>query len=195
MNDSFFNGLKSPEGGALYTEPGKEGQPHQQYLFSVLLERLDREYAQCRAALLQTFEMIQEIPALSNDDARQLYRQLDVRLAQLESAFANRLGAHPGASPRSGDPRESARRMFSNRRIRWGESVEEIRRNIFAQLDRLQELDQPLTTESIKRYVPGMLRWLYGQQKLFNGIESLREAYEAWKSTKESANPDHNAAV
>lgn len=219
MQDNLFSQGKAAEGYDTYTPGSFDGvsynmMPHH-LSPTIILERLDREYMRFRAAIAHTLDMSRDISFAANGTGTimPLLKNIEQRLNQLEGLMEHMLGRAPGslrnaytaedASPANAQvPSHSVQNGSSRRdvaympgrRIRWGESDEEIRRTIFEQLDRIQKDGQPLTTESIKRFVPGMLRWLYGQQKMFDGIEALRAAYAEWKAeTQVTEDEDRNA--
>lgn len=154
-------------------------------LRSVLLDKMDQEYQNYRLAVERTLDAVADVVTLAVENLALEVVELRERVAQLEERQAGSGPAEPeteqaAASQASPSPRR-------HRRIRWGSNTEEVRRTCFKQLERLEHSGEPITTETIKRHVPGMLRWLYGENAIFSGIEGLRKAYTRQNGQKTSA--------
>lgn len=133
-------------------------------LKAILLNRMDEEYQNYRRATEKALDAVAEVVRLGLEP---VYREL----ARLERKVDEALGqVRPAANagPRPAGPR---------RRIRWGSSPEDIRATVFRQLEEMLQDGEELSTELIKRRIPSMLRWIYGERAVFNGIEGLREEF------------------
>ncbi|MBM7868172.1 hypothetical protein GTO89_09990 [Heliobacterium gestii] len=89
-------------------------------------------------------------------------------------------------APRRGRRRKAAEPVaVKPPRIRWGSSEDEIKATIFEQLRLLEERGKEITVTNIKEEVPSMMRFLYGKDAMFQGINALIEEYHRRKSEGE----------
>ncbi|MCL6522496.1 MAG: hypothetical protein K6U79_09040 [Firmicutes bacterium] len=130
----------------------------------VLLARMEEEFQSYRLAVERTLDAVADLLRTSVGPLADRLALVERRLERLEQGEA-------AAS-------EASRRP-ARQRIRWGSTPEEIRETVFRQLDLLRSRGRELTTETIKSEVPSLLRWIYGERALFEGMEGLRRAYES----------------
>lgn len=146
-------------------------------LKSVLLARMDEEYQNYRRATEKTLDAVSEILQLGLDP---VYRELG-KVHERLNAVLGEAEAWPadgeGARPRGGAAAEEAPAQARKKRIRWGATPEDIRETVFSQLSELVERGEEISTETIKAHVPSMLRWIYGDRAVFEGIEGLRREF------------------
>lgn len=146
-------------------------------LKSVLLARMDEEYKNYRQATERTLDAVAEIVQLGLEP---LYREMETlrqRVDDLASRFAQDAG-RMSASPVASLPSDaSVLARVRKKRIRWGSSPDDVRETVFAQLRALVAAGEEISTETIKQRVPSMLRWIYGERAVFEGIEGLRREF------------------
>ncbi|MDI3299269.1 MAG: hypothetical protein QJR08_08880 [Bacillota bacterium] len=144
----------------------------------VLLARMEEEFQSYRLAVERTLDAVADLLRATVGPLTERVAHVERRVERLEQGGSAGVEA---LSPRA------------RQRIRWGSSPEEIRRTVFRQIDLLQARGRELTTETIKAEVPSLLRWIYGERALFDGMEGLRRAYESQrrgKSDEEEARQD-----
>lgn len=144
----------------------------------VLLARMEEEFQNYRLAVERTLDAVADLLHATVSPLAERLAQVEQRLDALEQAETA-----PGP----------ALRVQGRRRIRWGSTPEEIRRTVFEQIALLEAKGRELTTETIKAEVPSLLRWIYGERALFDGMEGLRRAYESERrgnSDEEEARPE-----
>ncbi|MTV50503.1 hypothetical protein GJ688_16275 [Heliobacillus mobilis] len=140
-------------------------------LKTLILDRMDDQYRQYRQATEQTLDLLTDILAESLKRFEKEAESLRQRIACLENSQRTdslSLNKPPYPVPLNWNP---------NKRIRWGSTPEEIKAAVFRQLQRLQANGNPICVETIKSEVPGMLRWLYGEKAVFNGLKGLQQEY------------------
>ena len=135
-------------------------------LQKVLLARMDQEYENYRLATQRTLESVTDLLVSA-------ITPLDDRLSVMEQRLAALQGQH--VIPL--DP-DHGGRLYKHR-IHWGSEPQQIRETVFRELDHLREQNLEITTETIKARIPSLLRWIYGDHAIFDGIDGLRAAYLA----------------
>ncbi len=157
-------------------------------LKSVLLARLDEEYRNYRLATEKTLDAVAEIMKLGIDP---LYAEL-AELKEQVAALHARVEAIAGGSWTPGGDALPAPASLAHtpargrkRRIRWGSTPEAIRQTVFHQLRLLIDEGEEISTETIKQRCPSMLRWIYGDKAVFEGIEGLRREFFGSEGGKE----------
>ncbi len=142
-------------------------------LKSVLLNRMDEEYQNYRRATEKTLDAVVEVVRLGLEpvykELARLEQKVDEALGQVREP-----GAGPGRIPAA-----------PKRRIRWGSNPEDIRATVFRQLEELVADGEELSTELIKRRIPSMLRWIYGERAVFDGIEGLRAEFRRVRAAQQ----------
>lgn len=144
-------------------------------LKSVLLARMDEEYQNYRRATEKTLDAVSEILQLGLEpvyrELGKVHERLNAVLGEAEAWPADGVDGRPhgGAAPGEAQARK--------KRIRWGSTPEDIRETVFSQLNELVERGEEISTETIKEHVPSMLRWIYGDRAVFEGIEGLRREF------------------
>lgn len=146
-------------------------------LKSVLLARMDEEYKNYRQATERTLDAVAEIVQLGLEPVCREMAAVRQRLDEIAGFLADeRLqGASLNLSPLSDGEDTVARAR--KKRIRWGSSPDDVRETVFAQLRELIAAGEEISTETIKQRVPSMLRWIYGDRAVFEGIEGLRREF------------------
>lgn len=146
-------------------------------LKSVLLTRMDEEYQNYRRAVEKTLDAVAELIRIGIEPLYQemnsIQRQLE-RLACLHDAVE---GDDDGPTFTPTPTSISGPVRGKKKRIRWGSDPETIRRTVFEQLRELTSDGEEISTETIKQRVPSMLRWIYGERAIFEGIEGLRREF------------------
>ncbi|ABZ84882.1 hypothetical protein HM1_2351 [Heliomicrobium modesticaldum Ice1] len=170
--------------GKEYRSPGSIEKYHLDDLISrlqsspvlkeMILRRMDEQYQQYRQATEETLNAITSILIEALDRFEGEAGELRRRIQRLESEHAE--------TPSTGDisTEPTPLRWTPGKRIRWGSTPEEIKSSVFQQLQRLQEMGSPICVETIKNKVPGMLRWLYGDKAVFNGLKGLQQEYRLY---------------
>lgn len=144
-------------------------------LKSVLLARMDEEYQNYRRATEKTLDAVSEILQLGLDPVYRELGKVHERLNALLGEGGEWQDDGEGGRPRgAAAPGEAQARK---KRIRWGSTPEDIRETVFSQLNELVERGEEISTETIKEHVPSMLRWIYGDRAVFEGIEGLRREF------------------
>ncbi|MBC9786004.1 hypothetical protein H1S01_16090 [Heliobacterium chlorum] len=139
-------------------------------LKTLILDRMDDQYRQYRQATEQTLDLLTDILTESLQRFEKEAESLRYRIARLENQSTDSLAPNKPPYP-------VTLNWNPNKRIRWGSTPEEIRAAVFRQLQRLQANGNPICVETIKSEVPGMLRWLYGEKAVFNGLKGLQQEY------------------
>lgn len=137
-------------------------------LKAVLLSRMDEEYQNYRRATERTLDAVVEVVRLGLEP---VYQEMSRLERKVDEALEHVRAAGPAGASQPSAP------SAPKRRIRWGSTPEDIRATVFQQLDQLLADGEELSTEVIKQRVPSMLRWIYGERAVFNGIEGLREEF------------------
>ncbi|MZP31328.1 hypothetical protein GTO91_16600 [Heliobacterium undosum] len=167
--------------GKEYRSPGSIEEYHLDDLISrlqsspvlkeMILRRMDEQYQQYRHATEETLNTVTSILIEALNRFEGEAGELRRRIQRLESE-------HPGTPSRADiSTRPTPLSWAPGKRIRWGSTPEEIKSSVFLQLERLQEMGNPICVETIKNEVPGMLRWLYGEKAVFNGLKGLQQEY------------------
>lgn len=150
-------------------------------LKSVVLSRMEEEYQNYRQALEKNLDAVAELLKIGLEPVYEELIVLQQRLDDLSLAIRNLPAGEnsPDAYRNAvmnveGEPATSGGRR---KRIRWGSNPEGIRETVFAQLQALLEEGEEISTETIKKRIPSMLRWIYGEKAVFNGIEGLRQEF------------------
>ncbi|TCP62071.1 hypothetical protein [Heliophilum fasciatum] len=133
---------------------------------NLLLKRLEDQQCQEKKSLEEVIDMV-EVMIVAVERLGLEYQHLQHRLQEIESKL--------GQAPLSTAIPPGV--WGTNRRIRWGNSPEEIRQCVFHQLLRLQATGKPICVSTIKNEVPGMLRWLYGEKAVFRGLKGLHQEF------------------
>lgn len=172
-------------------------------LKSVLLQKMDEEYKSYRLATERTLDAVAELLYMALEPLRDTLQELDGRLTILEAQLPGGAEDGSEAGPdAAGAPRreeapehEAAPRRRGGRgratsapapsaaeaspararkpRIRWGTNAEEIRRTVRAHAREMLSQGQDLTVSNIQKQVPSMLRYLYGEKAVFEGLKGL----------------------
>lgn len=145
-------------------------------LKAVLLARMDEEYQNYRRATEKTLDAVSEILQLGLDPVYQELAKVQQRLNAVLGEAAEWPAGDDGR-PRGGAAPGEAAVQARKKRIRWGATPEDIRETVFSQLNELVERGEEISTETIKEHVPSMLRWIYGDRAVFEGIEGLRREF------------------
>lgn len=156
-------------------------------LKSVLLGRMDEEYQNYRRATEHTLDAVAEILQLALEPVYNEMTAIRQRLEELAHLQANGHGQHPSLTLSPLHSGEDVLVANRKKRIRWGSNPDDIRETVFAQLRQLVMAGEEISTETIKQRVPSMLRWIYGDRAVFDGIEGLR--HEFLRSTGQQAAP------
>ncbi|MTV48870.1 hypothetical protein GJ688_07730 [Heliobacillus mobilis] len=171
------------------------------------LQQLDADYQRYRQSVEFAFKMAQELvnraldPVVSElASVRNVLQDLQTTIQvekQEQSNLAETLGEAATSLTAEETDSEATETMEAPRRgrrkkvvepikvkpnrIRWGSTEEEIKNTIFEQLRLLEEHGKEITVTNIKEDVPSMMRFLYGKDALFQGINALIEEYEQIK--------------
>ncbi|MBC9783585.1 hypothetical protein H1S01_03535 [Heliobacterium chlorum] len=170
------------------------------------LQQLDADYQRYRQSVEFAFKMAQELvnraldPVVSElASVRNVLQDLQTTIQvekQEQSNLVDTLGetttslaaeedsetAETMEAPRRGRRKKVVEPVkVKPNRIRWGSTEEEIKNTIFEQLRLLEEHGKEITVTNIKEDVPSMMRFLYGKDALFQGINALIEEYEQIK--------------
>ncbi|MBM7868458.1 hypothetical protein GTO89_16430 [Heliobacterium gestii] len=178
--------------GKEYRSPGSIEEYHLDDLISrlqsspvlkeMILRRMDEQYQQYRQAMEETMNTVTTIlvEALQRFEAEA--GELRRRVQTLEEGQAG--------SPIQTEStvRSTPLTWAPGKRIRWGSTPEEIKSSVFLQLQRLQDMGSPICVETIKNEVPGMLRWLYGEKAVFNGLKGLQQEYRLYYESHSQGN-------
>lgn len=149
-------------------------------LKTVLLSRMEEEYQSYRQALEKNLDAVAELLKIGLEPVYEELAMLQQRLDDLSLEFRNPPAReHAPSGPRNTAMVEQRAVMNGSRqkRIRWGSTPETIRQTVFAQLQALLEEGEEISTETIKKRIPSMLRWIYGEKAVFDGIEGLRREF------------------
>lgn len=144
-------------------------------LRSVLLTRMDEEYQNYRRATERTLDAVAEIVQLGLEPLCREMAAVRQRLDELAHFVNDEKGEDARLSPLP--PGEGGLISARKKRIRWGSSPDDIRETVFGQLRELVMAGEEISTETIKQRVPSMLRWIYGDRAVFDGIEGLRREF------------------
>lgn len=167
-------------------------------LKSVLLQKMDEEYKSYRLATERTLDGVAELLSMALEPLRDTLLEMDGRLAALESMAtgASTPGSSATGSPAAGTtgqrggsqastaphrgrgraaaaPVEPAAAHTRKPRIRWGSSADEVRQTVRAHARDLLAQGHELTVSNIQKQVPSMLRYLYGEKAVFEGLKGL----------------------
>jgi len=170
-------------------------------LKEVLLSRLDEEYRHYRLAIERTVQAVNDLVGASVHRVAGEIAELRQQVASLQAAVGQgarqpgrrAMGAirvvEGGAIPPAagGNTAETVatcrpvkRRPEAGRtrRIRWGNTPEEIKSTSFQVLQRLEQDGGRITVGVIRSQAPSMMRWLYGEKAVFSGLKGLLEEYQ-----------------
>ncbi len=166
-------------------------------LKNVLLARMEEEYRAYRQATEKALDAMAEVVQLGVDplykEVARLQQSVEElagrvealqRLSRQDAVIMSDLLADGGGDPAAFGPAGHPPGLAGKKRIRWGSNPESIRQTVFNQLRLLEEQGEEITTETIKQRIPSMLRWIYGERAVFNGIEGLRRDFLAWANTR-----------
>ncbi|MGE5590806.1 MAG: hypothetical protein ACM3ZA_09365 [Bacillota bacterium] len=169
-------------------------------LKSVLLQKMDEEYKSYRLATERTLDAVAELLYIALEPLRDTLQEMDGRLTTLElhlqgaAEGAPQAGQSVAATPRQAEapgPRRRGRGRGSaspapttaaaepapgrerKPRIRWGANADEIRQTVRAHARQMLSQGQDLTVSNIQKQVPSMLRYLYGEKAVFEGLKGL----------------------
>lgn len=176
------------------------------------LQKLDEEYRRYRQALEAAYalaeEMMQKALQPVHAELQTMRERLETMsgtsesnplvIAPPESASSNNQVSnmltplHEGSAAQSqrrgrGRKKETERETVKSRRIRWGNTDEEIRQTVFEQLKSLEDKGKEITITTIKAEVPSMMRYVYGERALFKGIGELVDEYRQARSSKKES--------
>lgn len=149
-------------------------------LKAVLLDRMDDEYRHYRQATEKALDAVAEVVKLGIEPLWTEVEALRERVAALAPLVEGK-GAGPVVAQAGGAGRPALARQATagRKRIRWGSEPMAIRGTVFEQLRQLLNEGEEISTEVIKQRIPSMLRWIYGQKAVFDGIEGLRRDFHA----------------
>lgn len=150
-------------------------------LKDALLARLDEEYRTYRLAIERTVEAVNQLLGAALASTGRRLEELESRLAALEGGLGEgepvRGPAMTATAPGLGQVGEAAPPRPARKRIRWGNTPEEIKSTTFRVLDGLQRSGERITVGLIRSRTPSMMRWLYGEKAVFAGLKGLLEEY------------------
>lgn len=157
-------------------------------LKSVLLSRMDEEYRNYRMATEKTLDAVAEIVKMGVEP---LYKEIAIlretisRLIDkpLDNADQTLQDMAPVITERAGDINLL---KPVRKRIKWGNTPEVIRQTVFRELHRLRDMGLDISTETIKQHCPSMLRWIYGERAMFQGIDGLRQEFDLYMAESQS---------
>lgn len=104
---------------------------------------------------------------------QQRVRDLERRLTAMQAAGGARVGRPPGTRGRAAAGRGSGGRSPGSRRIRWGNSDEEIRQTVLAEAARIRDRTGKLDVATLRAELPSVFRFLYGDRAVFAGVKGL----------------------
>ncbi|MZP30373.1 hypothetical protein GTO91_11685 [Heliobacterium undosum] len=179
-----------------------EFSPHDKALL-----QLDADYQRYRQSVEFAFQLAQDLvnralePVMNElTSVRQALEELKATVKEESERQASAAEAAAEAASEAVEttielvdeaPRRGRRRKVAEpvavkpARIRWGSSEDEIKATIFEQLRLLEERGKEITVTNIKEEVPSMMRFLYGKDAMFQGINALIEEYQRRKSAGE----------
>lgn len=173
-------------------------------LKSVLLARMEEEYKTYRQATEKALDATAEILQMGMEPLYNEVRLLQQQVANLAHQLdilrnvgrtdavdmSEPLTARQGSAAPVPLPTRGQVALVGKKRIRWGSNPETIRETVFDQLRHLTQQGEEITTETIKQRIPSMLRWIYGERAVFDGIDGLRREFLACEKARTSdANP------
>lgn len=155
-------------------------------LKEALLARLDEEYRNYRLAIERTVEAVNQLVGAALQLTQRQIAQLETRVQLLEQAVQEFQPAYPAPGPAGGMVAEDgclsragvAQARPARKRIRWGNTPEEIKSTTFRVLEGLQKSGERITVGLIRSRTPSMMRWLYGEKAVFAGLKGLLEEYQ-----------------
>jgi hypothetical protein len=107
------------------------------------------------------------------NELQQRVRDLERKLAAMHAAGGQRVGRPPGGRGRALSSRVAASRSPGTRRIRWGNSDEEIRQTVLAEAARIRDRTGKLDVATLRAELPSVFRFLYGDRAVFAGVKGL----------------------
>lgn len=157
-------------------------------LKSVLLSRMDEEYRNYRMATEKTLDAVAEIVKMGIEP---LYREIAILKDMLSRLIENEPLNNKDQNQNDISPvlSETSRLNLlkpARKRIKWGNTPEVIRQTVFRELHRLREMGLDISTETIKQHCPSMLRWIYGERAMFQGIDGLRQEFDLYITESQS---------
>lgn len=102
-------------------------------------------------------------------DLQRRVREIERSLAALHATGGVRMSGRN----RLAGGRGTATRSPGSRRIRWGDSDEEIRQTVLAEAARIQERTGKLDVATLRAELPSVFRFLYGDRAVFAGVKGL----------------------
>ncbi|MEW6545411.1 MAG: hypothetical protein AB1446_00650 [Bacillota bacterium] len=157
-------------------------------LKEALLARLDEEYRTYRLAIERTVEAVNQLVGAALQATHRQIQQLESRVQLLEEVVREGQSvvcpaAAPDAAASGDDDREAGhpgapQARPARKRIRWGNTPEEIKNTTFRVLEGLQKSGERITVGLIRSRTPSMMRWLYGEKAVFAGLKGLLEEYQ-----------------
>ena len=152
-------------------------------LRSVLLTRLDDEYRNYRQAIERTLASMVDMLRFGVEPLEQRVAELEARVNAMASAVPAQQRA--GDNMRLGGLRRPGHPGYSDyhsrkERIRWGSEPDEIRANVLAHLHGIVgSQDAQIRIEVLRNQLPSALRWIYGKNAVFKGLDDLRRQYKS----------------
>ncbi|MDI6825329.1 MAG: hypothetical protein QME93_02880 [Bacillota bacterium] len=151
-------------------------------LKDALLARLDEEYRTYRLAIERTVEAVNQLLGAALASTGHRLDQLERRVAALEGTLGEGKPAREPVMAASGqavgETAEATGPRPARKRIRWGNTPEEIKSTTFRVLEGLQRSGERITVGLIRSRTPSMMRWLYGDKAVFAGLKGLLEEYQ-----------------
>lgn len=154
-------------------------------LRSVLLTRMDDEYRNYRQAIERTLAAMADMLRFGLEPLEQRVAELESRLETISTAVADPVRSQE--SPRMALRRGGRAATYSDyrsrkERIKWGSEPDEIRSNLLAHLRRIVgNQDSQICIEVLRNQLPSALRWIYGKNAVFKGLDDLKRQYRQSK--------------
>ncbi len=155
-------------------------------LRSALLTRLDDEYRNYRQAIERTLSALADMLRYGLEPLEQRVADLESRMENLATTMAYPMRSQE-PPPRLGLRRGARATTYNSypgrkERIKWGSEPEEIRSNLLAHLRRIVgNQDSQICIEVLRNQLPSALRWIYGKNAVFKGLDDLRREYRKTK--------------
>ena len=168
-------------------------------LRSALLTRLDDEYRNYRQAIERTLSALADMLRYGLEPLEQRVADLESRVETLSTAMTYPMRSQdpPRLNLRRG-ARAAAYTAYTSRkeRIKWGSEPEDIRSNLLAHLRRIVgNQDSQICIEVLRNQLPSALRWIYGKNAVFKGLDDLRREYRKTKLGAVSGSDTGTASI
>lgn len=109
------------------------------------------------------------------NELQQRVRDLERKVAALQATSGARVGRQAGNRGRAVAGRGAGGRTPGSRRIRWGNSDEEIRQTVLAEAARIRDRTGRLDVATLRAELPSVFRFLYGDRAVFAGVKGLAQ--------------------